>query len=325
MILVKIDKLKKNNFRSISTKLTVGLTLISTLILSCSFKSENQAGTFPNKSSLQATHFHHVHLNVTNPKRTLNFYEKYFGAARLNYRNKSEALFTEKSFILLDSVVAKPLSNMGTSLWHIGWAGVDGHSEFEWRVKEGIEVETALKGYKLPTLKDSVHTMYFNGPDHEMIEIATISRNHRFEHIHLLVSDIETAAAWFKDQLGLPPAFEKAINFYGVQMNSFRIDNINLILFARLSPEANSSLVPDNVWPKNGFRLTDGSTIDHISFSYKSIVPVFNRMKSANLHIVKNIEEDKKYGFRSFFVRGPDGLLVEIVEEKPIPEGIWFK
>jgi len=34
-------------------------------------------------------------------------------------------------------------------------------------------------------------------------------------------------------------------------------------------------------------------------------------------------EDAPEYGLTSFFVRGPDGLLVETVVEAPVPEGIW--
>jgi hypothetical protein len=39
--------------------------------------------------------------------------------------------------------------------------------------------------------------------------------------------------------------------------------------------------------------------------------------------IVRPIEKSREYGLTSFFVRGPDGLLVEIVAEAPVPEGVW--
>jgi hypothetical protein len=46
-------------------------------------------------------------------------------------------------------------------------------------------------------------------------------------------------------------------------------------------------------------------------------------MKSAGVPIVHPIAKNAEYGLTSFFVRGPDGLLVEIVAEAPVPEGIW--
>ena len=280
-----------------------------------------------NKDGQNAAHFHHVHLNVTNPETTLDFYDKFFGANRISYRGKSKALFTERSFILLDSVKVKPSSNLGSSLWHIGWAGVDGYSEFQWRVEEGVEVQTPLTKF-IPDPsrpQDTTHYMYFWGPDRELIEIYTGSRNHRFEHVHLLATNIEKTTSWFKDHLGLTPFFEKAISFYGMLLNIIRVDNVNIIIFAKPSPDAEIAALPNEVWPKEGFKATEGTAIDHIGFSYASIEPILTRMKSSGLLIVRDIKTDTKHGLTGFFVRGPDSLLIEIVKEKPVPEGVWSK
>lgn len=281
--------------------------------------------TGPNQANNSVTkqvsaHFHHVHLNVTHVDSTLAFYEKFFGANSILYRDRSKALFTEKSFILLDSVTKKPQTNVGSSLWHIGWAGVDGNSEFRWRVDEGIRVQTPLTSLIANPSKpnDTTYYMYFWGPDHELIEVYTGSQNHRFEHVHLLASNIETSTNWFKENLGLTPTFKHAMNWHGLLINIIRVDNVNIILFAKLNPEKE---VP--WWPKEPLKPTDGTSIDHIGFSYPSIEPVLDRMKSSEVEIVRNIGLNAAHGINSFFVRGPDGLLIEIVQEKSVPDGIW--
>ena len=75
--------------------------------------------------SAESAHFHHVHLNVTDPECTLAFYERFFGAVRLRYRGLADALFTERSFLLLNRVDAPPEPSIGSTLWHIGWSGTD--------------------------------------------------------------------------------------------------------------------------------------------------------------------------------------------------------
>lgn len=71
------------------------------------------------------------------------------------------------------------------------------------------------------------------------------------------------------------------------------------------------------------FRPTAGSAIDHLAFSFERIEPVLARMKAAGVQIVRDIEIDPEHGLTSFFVLGPDKLLVEVVQERPVPEGIW--
>jgi hypothetical protein len=46
-------------------------------------------------------------------------------------------------------------------------------------------------------------------------------------------------------------------------------------------------------------------------------------MKRAGVKITETIKTDPKYHFKSFFVDGPDGVSIEVVEERPVPEGIW--
>ena len=140
------------------------------LAIACLLQLALQAATAaPPPPQAPAAHFHHVHLNATDPKATIAFYKKFFGANDVRYRGLSDGLFSEKSFILLTKVTTPPPIGLGTSLWHIGWAGVDGPSEFAWRTKEGIGVQTPVTPF------GSNYYMYFWGPDHEVIEIWTAS------------------------------------------------------------------------------------------------------------------------------------------------------
>lgn len=263
-------------------------------------------------------HFHHIHLNVTDPDATIEFYEHFFGANRVTYRNRVDAVFADRSFILMDVVDQPPRDNAGTTLWHIGWAGVDGHSEFAWRERAGIDVQTPLT-----PLGDN-HFMYFWGPDRELVEVYTGSRNHRFEHVHLLATDIDSTLAWFDRHLDLRPRSPtRALSGTRMRLNTLRIDNINLIIFEVPAPgEERAWLLPENVGPD--FAVTDGRGMDHIAFSYSDIRPVAERMRAAGVEFVRDVAPDPRHGLTSFFIRGPDGLLVEIVEELPVPEGLWW-
>ncbi len=277
----------------------------------------------PKGSRIEPGRFHHVHLNVADPAETIQFYQRFFGATGVKYRGVSDALFTEKSFILLNTVEAPPPSHLATSLWHIGWAGVDGPSEFEWRANAGIEVQTPL------TPLGSNHFMYFWGPDREVIEVYTGSKKHRFEHVHLLSSDVERTIQWFVDHVGLTPrgptvrwGVSGSTLTGGFSWNLIRVDNVNLIVFGAPGPgDPRPEWLPDEVGDE--FVPTDGTAIDHIAFSYADITPVYERMRGTGVEIVRPIATDPEHGLTSFFVRAPDRLLVEIVQEKPVPDGIW--
>ncbi|MEY8022152.1 VOC family protein [Muriicola sp. SD30] len=286
------------------------LTVLIFQIVGC----KQQPEKFEDVEKLSQVNFHHVHLNVTDRDSTIAYYQKYFGATQVKYRDRVDALFTEKSFLLMNLVDTAPSTHLGSSLWHIGWSGVDGQSEFDWRVKEGIDVHTPIT----PLGKNFY--MYFLGPEKEVLEVYTGNKNHRFEHIHLLSSDVDKTMDWFESHLGFIPVYEEAKHFgknkLGFKWNVLTINNINIIVFGKPVEEV-------SWWPNNEIKPTDGSAIDHIGFSTENIEHLRNKMRSEGLDIVNDIKIDPIHGMKSFFVRGPDRLLVEIVEEKLIPEGIW--
>jgi catechol 2,3-dioxygenase-like lactoylglutathione lyase family enzyme len=272
----------------------------------------------------EAAHFHHVHLNVTDPARTIQFYSTVFGAVPTKFAGVSDALFTERSFILLRKVDAPPPSELQSGIWHIGWGGVDVANEYEWLKKKGVPFHTPLTPLRGP---DNYY-MYISGPDRELIEINTMG-HHRFGHVHLFAADVNQTAQWYADNLGVTlrarevPKPKDMVAARGVWGNAFRCDNVLLIVYGKPDMEPKPEWWPDP--PLRSMVPTRGRAIDHIAFSYRSIEPVFERMKKAGVRIVEPIRTSEEYRLKSFFVEAPNGVLVEIVEAKPIPEGIWEK
>jgi hypothetical protein len=66
-----------------------------------------------------------------------------------------------------------------------------------------------------------------------------------------------------------------------------------------------------------------GRVIDHIAFSFREIEPVFERLNKAGVKIVEPLAIRDQYRLKSFFVLGPDNVLIEIVEARPIPDASW--
>lgn len=282
-------------------------------------------------SGVEPAHFHHVHLNVADPDETLKFYQLNLGTNKTQYRDRKPALFTEKSFIFYNKVDEAPEYLPVTAINHIGWSSTDGPADYNFLKSRGVEFQTDVT--LVPQLGNN-HAMYFYGPDKELIELWTGNRNHRFEHVHLWATDVQEMADWFNTHFGTrigvgpKPQTQEPDNVLALWMASGRIDNVNLIIFGRPSFESiffPGYGYPPDQGPGEEFEPTEGHVIDHIAFSYVDIEPVFDRMKEAGVEIVKEIAEDPDYGHRSFFVRAPDNILVEVVEEKPIPEGIWME
>jgi predicted enzyme related to lactoylglutathione lyase len=106
----------------------------------------------------EQAHFHHVHLNVTNPEKTLQYYQRVFGATPVKYNDAVDALYTERSFILLNKVDAAPPDALNTGIWRIGWGGVDMTSEAVWLKAMGVDIHTPLTPLSL-----SSYCMYLTG------------------------------------------------------------------------------------------------------------------------------------------------------------------
>lgn len=263
--------------------------------------------------------FHHVHLNVVEPEATIAYYQKFHGAVPIRYANVADALFVERSFILMNRVAEPAPSALKTGLWHIGWGGRDVPGEYEWFVKNGADINTEL--YAL----NDIHVTYLNGPDKEMIEVNTMGHN-RFGHVHLLAEDVNATTDWYAKHFGLaagrahvpkPEDMTKTRAW----SNAFRCDNVLFVVYGR------PDYTPRPPWwkdePLTELVPTKGRVIDHIAFSYRDIEPEFERLKNEGVTILEEIRFKEAFNHRSFFVEGPDKVMIETVEAKPVPEGIW--
>lgn len=267
--------------------------------------------------------FHHVHLNVTDPKKSIQFYGRVFGATPTKYRGVADALFTERSFILLNKVDKAPESKLNTGIWHIGWGGVDVKNEYEWWKRHGVDIHTPLS----PLPGPDNYYMYINGPDKELIEINTMG-HHRFAHVHFFCTDVNESVGWYAKHLGIKPrraTVERPkgdmSTLAGIWINVIQCDNVTMIFFGKPDVTPAPPWWPDE--PLKEIQPTRGRPIDHIAFSYRDIEPVFERMKRDGVEIVEPIKMHDDIKTKSFTVLGPEKVSIEIVEAKPIPESVW--
>lgn len=271
-------------------------------------------------AAVEPAHFHHVELNVMDREASIAYYSHVFGATPTRFRGVSDALFTERSFILLNEVIEAPDPALNTGIWHIGWGGVDVKSEYAWWSARGIRFHTPLT--PLPG-KDNYY-MYFQGPDNELIEMNTMGHR-RFGHVHLWATDVDAVTNWYTDNLGLEsrggrvtadPTPGSVETLGDIWMNMFRCDNVLFIVFEKPTPTPSWWTDP----PIGDLNKTDGRPIDHFAFSYRDIGPVYERMKANGVEIVSEPAMRDVYHMKSFFIRGPEQVLIEIVEAPPIPD-----
>jgi catechol 2,3-dioxygenase-like lactoylglutathione lyase family enzyme len=262
-------------------------------------------------------HFHHVHANSTDPAKTQEFYEKTFGAQPVRFKDRTDALFTSRGFILINKVAQAPKDLETTAIRHIGWAGVDGPNEFARLKEKGTQFHTPL------TPLGTNWFFYIFGPDREIAEVFTGDQNHLFNHVHFSVDDVGKTADWYERILGMKfPASAKAPRPTdpGARWGTAaRLDGVSFVLIYKDHYYADSE---HRLPVGRTLQSTQGSPIDHIAFSYENIAPELDRMKAAGVTIVQPIAE-RPDGVKSFFIAGPDAVSIEIVEAKPIPDGLW--
>jgi catechol 2,3-dioxygenase-like lactoylglutathione lyase family enzyme len=253
-------------------------------------------------------HFHHVHMNVSDVAKTTAFYQKSFGVVPIQYNNRVPALLLERSFLFMNRVDAAKIQNhQMTGLTHGSWSTADGPQTFQRLKSQGVDFYTPVE----ELLPGSTY-MYAYGPDREVIEVVDIQRHNRFNHVHLVAKDEKQTAQWFHALL----AFEKPVTAGGLGSQNLDIDGLAFTVFpigARFTPRENDGTL----------RNTDGTQLDHIAFSFRDLPAAFNRIKKMGVEIVQPMKRDPDYGFRHFFVRAPNGILVELVEAKPWPDAAW--
>lgn len=281
------------------------------MLLAASMRTAQVQTTIPAR-------FHHVHLNATDIPATQRFYQRVFGAQPIRFAGVADALFASRGFILLTRVDRVRRDLETTAIRHIGWAGRDGPSEFAWWKAEGLDFHTPL------TPLGQQWFFYIWGPDRAIAEVYTGDRNHLFNHLHFSTDDVTAMAGWFERHLGMtfpesarqPRPADPAARWG----TSARIDGVSIVMIYK-----------DHYYAESEKRLpvgrplapTEDSPVDHIAFSYADIDPVYARLQAAGVRVVAPIADRPDQGLRSFFVRGPDNLLIEIVEAPPIPDGLW--
>ena len=157
---------------------------------------------------------------------------------------------------------------------------------------------------------------YVKGPSHERIEINTAPVD-EFSHVHLMTDDVNTTVAWYEELLDTNAANEEASSalagvWDGRQIrwstNNLVIDRVNMIVFGPPFP-----FIPEE------FESSDDRAIGHIAFSFVDLEPVIERIGAMSAEVVSALGRDPDHGFASMYVRGPNEVLVELVQAGPIP------
>jgi catechol 2,3-dioxygenase-like lactoylglutathione lyase family enzyme len=250
-------------------------------------------------------HFHHVHLNSTDPAAAVEFYTTHFDCEKSTYQGQP-AVFAQKSWLLFNKVDKAPPSDVISAIWHIGWGAEDMKATYQKELDLGAKFQTPITDISDLANSPGFFYAYVDGPDHALIELNT-ARHHHFGHLHLFSADPVAAGEWFIDNFGATtfrkPPYPREPRFYkGFQVApsmSVMMDNVNIIIF----PMEHAKQTFPEIWKgRDRFVSTEGRVIDHIAFSVDDVKKATEALKAKGITVSPD-----------GFIDGPDGIRIELV------------
>src|SRR5215472_19320729 len=68
-------------------------------------------------------HFHHLHLNATDPPAAISFYSSKLESEKRKFAGAMDAVWSHNSWLLFTKVNTAPASEITSPIWHMGWGG----------------------------------------------------------------------------------------------------------------------------------------------------------------------------------------------------------
>src|SRR5215218_6921448 len=66
------------------------------------------SGAPANEPVVRGAHWHHLHINATDPDRSIEFYTTHFSGKEATFADGKSAVWTQRSWILFNKVAAAP-------------------------------------------------------------------------------------------------------------------------------------------------------------------------------------------------------------------------
>jgi catechol 2,3-dioxygenase-like lactoylglutathione lyase family enzyme len=266
-------------------------------------------------------HFHHLHLNSTDPKAAIEFYTTKFDAEKASFKGLIDAVWTQKSWILFQKVAAAPPSEVVSTIWHFGWgAGLnpeDMKATYQKQLDSGTKFATPITDISDiggGTRMGLFFYAYVQGPDNSLIELNT-ANHHHFGHIHLLSENPVATGEWYAKHFGVKVRSSSEARIYrDVQIApsaSFMMDDVNFIIYP--VEYARTSKMPG--WEnRKTFEPTKGRVVDHIGISVENLDEAIAKLRKEGVTVTDEPKSIAGGKVKYAFIEGPDKMRIEIIE-----------
>lgn len=278
----------------------------------------------------QAAHFHHLHLNSTDPAKAVEFYTSRLESEKRRFAEMTDAVWAHGSWLLFTKVDRAPKADITSGIWHMGWGGgADMKATYQRQLDLGTPFATPLTD-----ISDQCDGKggngrflfaYIDAPDHALIELnTTAAGNLRFGHLHLLSADPIAAGEWYVKHFGMTrrgpaePSREPRFRC-GRQTGpsvSLTMDHVNVIIY----PEGWTRTAYPELWKgREGLESSEGHAIDHVAFSVDDLDGTVARLERAGVRVTARPGMMAGTRIRHAFVEGPDRVRVELLEQAAQP------
>jgi catechol 2,3-dioxygenase-like lactoylglutathione lyase family enzyme len=269
----------------------------------------------------QLVHFHHLHLNTTDPAAAIKFYTSKFDCEEARFLGQ-DAVWAQQSWLLFNKVKRAPPWELTSAIWHFGWGAEDMKATYQKQLEMGTKFFTPLTDISNilgGTGSGRFFYAYVETPDHGLVELNT-SSNHHFGHLHLFSEDPVAAGEWYTKHFGIPrrgtgPAAREPRFYRGFQIGpsaSLMLDNVNIIIY----PIEYSRKAYAGHWGQGQTAIspTKGRVVDHIAFSVNNLAETIERLTKEGVKITDRIRATAGGKLKHAFVEGPDYIRIELVE-----------
>jgi catechol 2,3-dioxygenase-like lactoylglutathione lyase family enzyme len=264
-----------------------------------------------------AAHFHHLHLNTTDPDAAIKFYTSKFDCQRGKFAGLLDAVWTQNSWILFNKVSKPPAWEPVSAIWHFGWGAEDMKATYQKQLDSGTQFFTPIT-----ELGPNFYYSYVQGPDHALIELNTASHHH-FGHLHLFSQDPIKAAEFYIKYFGAtprsgswPPSSEPRFR-NDIQIGpsaSLMLDNVNIIIY----PIQYSFKQYASYWKpgETSIAATKDRVVDHVGISFDNLDQAVEQMRGDGVKVTQEIKSVAGGKIKYAFIEGPDNIRIELIEGK---------
>lgn len=280
----------------------------------------------PAALSQAPAHFHHLHLNTTDPQAAIEFYNARLESEKRKFAGAQDAVWAHQAWLLFTRVSQPPKSEITSAIWHMGWGGGEHMKEsYQHQLDAGTKFRTPLTD-----ISDQCDGKggngrflfaYIDAPEHALIELnTTAAGNTRFGHVHLLSNDPIAAGEWYTKEFGLrprtatPPSREPRYRC-GRQTGpavSLMMDDVNVIIY----PVGNAKAAFPEAWKgREDLESSKGHSIDHLGFRVDNLDGTLARLKKDGVKVTDEPRTVLNGRVRFAFIEGPDHIRIEVLED----------